>query len=217
MHAACARPLHAHAACANSMKRLLAIQMCHPPHPRHQKIRAEAKAAKTRAPWPWAPFSPLASAQLAGGTLRALLGCGAQAGAAASLQHHYGSGRGVFRGARVRSAPMHDRIHFLAPSSGRCSRRRSVSVLGTLPHCLRLPRPFLLSSLRARRCFPRSAPSPANAWLRTDCWLLPKPSSAKCAQRHRPGPLRALLYVCFGGQLAGSCSACRRSNGVRAL
>ena len=48
-----------------------------------------------------APFSPLASAQLAGGTLRALLGCGAQAGAAASLQHHYGSGRGVFRGARA--------------------------------------------------------------------------------------------------------------------
>ena len=36
------------------------------------------------------------------------------------------------------------------------------------------------------------------------------PSSAKCAQRHRPGSLRALLYVYFGGQLAGSCSACRR-------
>jgi hypothetical protein len=111
----------------------------------------------------------------------------------------------VFSVARVRSAPMHDRIQFLAPSSGRCSRRRSVSVLGTLPHCLRLPRPFRLSSLRARRCFPRSAPSPANAWLRTDCWLLPKSIVGEmCAAPPPWPPARPTLRVLWwpaGGDL----------------
>jgi hypothetical protein len=46
MHAACARPLHAHAACANSMKRLLAIQMCHPPPPPPPKNSRRSKGGE---------------------------------------------------------------------------------------------------------------------------------------------------------------------------
>jgi hypothetical protein len=189
MHAACARPLHAHAACANSMKRLLAIQMCPPPLPRHQKF-AQKQRRRKRARRGHGPPSRHAPPPTGGGHPAGAAGCGAHAGASASLQHHDGSGRGVFRGARAPCSQSAKGYTFW-PSSCSCA-----------PPPLRV---------RAWYASPLLAPATSLSIILIACSPLLPP------QRHRPGPLRALLYVCFGGQLAGTCSACRRSNGVRAM
>jgi len=158
-----ARALYARPTRANSMKRPLTTY-CTPRSKKKfaQKQRRRRKRAR-RGPGPPSRRAPPPTG--GGHPARAGAGCSAHAGASASLQHYDGSGRDFSHGARAPCFQSAKGYTFWAPLLWTLLLRSAAApcVLGKLPHCLRLPRPFLLFSSRARRCFPRSAPSPANA------------------------------------------------------
>ena len=157
------------------MKRQLTTQCTHL-HPK--KLRAEAKAAaKTRAPWPWAPFSPRASANWRGApSARCWMRRNTQ-----GPPHHCNTMMdmdAMFPMMRVCSAPNPRKDTLSGPppppplDAAAALRRRSVRAWQASP----LLAPATPLSFIFIACSPlllRFAPSPANAWLRTDCRLLP--------------------------------------------
>ena len=112
-----ARLLHARPTRANSMKRRLTTQ-CTPRSKKKfaQKQRRRRKRAR-RGP---GPPSRRAPPPTGGGHPARAAGCGAHAGASASLQHHDGYGRDFSHGARAPCFQSAKGYTFWPPSSGRC-------------------------------------------------------------------------------------------------
>ena len=157
--------------CTRQQHETKADDPMHPPTPK--KIRAEVKAAaKTRARRGFGAPSRRAPPPTGGGHPARAAGCGAHAGASASLQHHYGSGRDFSHGARAPCFQSAKGYTFCGPpSSGRCCCTPPplrVCLINLSP-LLEPATPLSFIFIVCSPLLPRSAPSPANAWLRTDC------------------------------------------------